>query len=181
MSGTGREIRTPGEPCRPGLVGSFCFPVSVPGSLALPAPFRGDRLAPRHPRIPPSMFRPAKKAARSTESGPRVPIEGRSYPAVRNDRLFCSRDSGSGRTNMDAQRSRRTRDEARRAWYAYYRQLRFARWFGFIEIDSAGNHTWRAGSTSIGSDPGSTLLKSLPENVLDKPRLRFAASVSPGH
>jgi hypothetical protein len=37
---------------------------------------------------------------------------------------------------MDAQRSRRTKDEARKAWYAYYRQVRFARWFGFIEDDA---------------------------------------------
>jgi hypothetical protein len=37
---------------------------------------------------------------------------------------------------MDAQRSRRTRDQARKAWYAYYRQVRFARWFGFIESDA---------------------------------------------
>ena len=33
---------------------------------------------------------------------------------------------------MESHRSRRTRDEARKAWYAYYRQVRFARWFGFI-------------------------------------------------
>jgi hypothetical protein len=37
---------------------------------------------------------------------------------------------------MDARRSRRTRDHARKAWYAYYRQVRFARWFGFIESDA---------------------------------------------
>jgi hypothetical protein len=37
---------------------------------------------------------------------------------------------------MDAHRSRRTRDQARKAWYAYYRQVRFARWFGFIEPDA---------------------------------------------
>lgn len=37
---------------------------------------------------------------------------------------------------MDAQRSRRTRDQARKSWYAYYRQVRFARWFGFIETDT---------------------------------------------
>ncbi|MGC8644361.1 MAG: hypothetical protein ACP5XB_31245 [Isosphaeraceae bacterium] len=47
---------------------------------------------------------------------------------------------------MDAQRSRRTRDKARKAWYAYYRQVRFARLFGFIEIDTAGNQIWRKGS-----------------------------------
>ena len=34
---------------------------------------------------------------------------------------------------MESHRSRRTRDQARKAWYAYYRQVRFARWFGFIE------------------------------------------------
>jgi len=44
---------------------------------------------------------------------------------------------------MDAQRSRRTKDQARRAWYAYYRQVRFARWFGFIEIDADWNQITR--------------------------------------
>jgi hypothetical protein len=34
---------------------------------------------------------------------------------------------------MESHRSRRTRDQARKAWYAYYRQVRFARWFGVIE------------------------------------------------
>ena len=31
---------------------------------------------------------------------------------------------------MDARRSRRTKDAIRKAWYAYYRQVRFARWLG---------------------------------------------------
>jgi hypothetical protein len=44
---------------------------------------------------------------------------------------------------MDAQRSRRTRDQARKAWYAYYRQVRFARWFGFIEIEADWNQIYR--------------------------------------
>jgi hypothetical protein len=35
---------------------------------------------------------------------------------------------------MDARRSRRTRDPVRKAWYAYYRQMRFARWLGFVEV-----------------------------------------------
>ena len=47
---------------------------------------------------------------------------------------------------MDAQRSRRTKDQARRAWYAYYRQVRFARWFGFIEIDDDWNQIYRGRS-----------------------------------
>lgn len=37
---------------------------------------------------------------------------------------------------MDAQRTRRTRDQARKTWYAHYRQIRFARWFGFIDTDT---------------------------------------------
>jgi hypothetical protein len=36
---------------------------------------------------------------------------------------------------MDARRSRRTRDPARKAWYAYYRQMRFARWLGFVKVE----------------------------------------------
>ena len=36
---------------------------------------------------------------------------------------------------MEAHRSRRTRDRARKTWYAYYRQLRFALWLGSIEVD----------------------------------------------
>jgi hypothetical protein len=44
---------------------------------------------------------------------------------------------------MEAHRSRRTRDRARKAWYAYYRQVRFARWFGFIEIDGDVNRAFR--------------------------------------
>jgi hypothetical protein len=33
---------------------------------------------------------------------------------------------------MESHRRRRTRDQARKAWYAHHRQVRFARWFGFI-------------------------------------------------
>src|SRR4051794_30216923 len=33
---------------------------------------------------------------------------------------------------VEAHRSRRTRDRARKVWYAHCRQVRFARWFGFI-------------------------------------------------
>ncbi len=41
-----------------------------------------------------------------------------------------------GATVMDSHRSRRTRDQARKAWYAYYRQVRFTRWLGFIGGDA---------------------------------------------
>ncbi len=34
---------------------------------------------------------------------------------------------------MDSHRVRRTKDKARRAWYAYYRQVRFSRWLGFVK------------------------------------------------
>ena len=37
---------------------------------------------------------------------------------------------------MDARRSRRTKDRARKAWYAYYRQIRFARWLGFAKVEN---------------------------------------------
>ena len=37
---------------------------------------------------------------------------------------------------MESHRSRRTRDQARKTWYAYYRQVRFARWFEFIQEDT---------------------------------------------
>ena len=47
---------------------------------------------------------------------------------------------------MDAQRTRRTKDKARRTWYAYYRQVRFARWFGFIEIEADWNQILRCKS-----------------------------------
>jgi hypothetical protein len=35
---------------------------------------------------------------------------------------------------MDATRTRRTRDRARQAWYARYRQQRFARFLGFAVL-----------------------------------------------
>jgi len=36
---------------------------------------------------------------------------------------------------MDARRSRRTKDQTRKAWYAYSRQVRFARWLGFVKVE----------------------------------------------
>jgi hypothetical protein len=36
---------------------------------------------------------------------------------------------------VDASRTRRTKDQTRKAWYAYYRQVRFARWLGFVKVD----------------------------------------------
>ena len=35
---------------------------------------------------------------------------------------------------MDGTRKRRTRDQARRAWYSRHRQLRFSRWLGFSHV-----------------------------------------------
>jgi hypothetical protein len=37
---------------------------------------------------------------------------------------------------VDGRRSRRTKDQTRKAWYAYYRQVRFARWLGFVKGDA---------------------------------------------
>ena len=49
---------------------------------------------------------------------------------------------------MDGTRSRRTRDEARRAWYACRRQQRFARFLGFDDKarDAASPPTADAGA-----------------------------------
>ncbi len=49
---------------------------------------------------------------------------------------------------MDACRSRRTKDRSRKAWYAYYRQVRFARWFGFVKVDSDLIRAYRNGRIS---------------------------------
>jgi hypothetical protein len=65
---------------------------------------------------------------------------------------------------MDAQRSRRTKDRARRAWYAYYRQVRFARWFGFIEIDADWNQISRG--RSIQKESGAWC-STIPARVSD--------------
>ena len=48
---------------------------------------------------------------------------------------------------MDGQRNRRTRDQARKAWYAYHRQVRFARWFGFIQNEADWNQLYREAPT----------------------------------
>ncbi|WP_165226719.1 hypothetical protein [Aquisphaera insulae] len=45
---------------------------------------------------------------------------------------------------MDARRSRRTRDRARQSWYAYYRQVRFARFLGFPTGDDDPGRAYRA-------------------------------------
>ncbi len=56
---------------------------------------------------------------------------------------------------MDSHRRRRTRDRARKTWYAHYRQVRFARWFGFI-LEATGLDERRLDSPSITRpDPGS--------------------------
>jgi hypothetical protein len=51
---------------------------------------------------------------------------------------------------MDATRARRTRDKARRAWYARHGQRRFARFLGFDDRarDPASPQTAGAGRTS---------------------------------
>ena len=42
---------------------------------------------------------------------------------------------------MDARRNRRTKSRARKAWYAFYRQVRFARWLGFASVSPATGST----------------------------------------
>jgi hypothetical protein len=80
---------------------------------------------------------------------------------------------------MDARRSRRTRDQVRRAWYAYYRQVRFARWLGFIEIEDQGdwNQVLRGTTMSCAETPQA---RPVTASVSDwnKPALRFASSAT---
>jgi hypothetical protein len=82
---------------------------------------------------------------------------------------------------MDAQRSRRTKDQARRAWYAYYRQVRFARWFGFIEIDADWNQIYRGTPIRKESETCSGL--ATPARVSDwsKTDLRFQPNAPSAH
>ncbi len=72
---------------------------------------------------------------------------------------------------MDAQRSRRTKDQARRTWYAYYRQVRFARWFGFIEIDADWNQISRG--KSIQKDSGAWSVFRIPANDWSQTDIRL--------
>ena len=82
---------------------------------------------------------------------------------------------------MDAQRNRRTKDQARRAWYAYYRQVRFARWFGFIEIDADWNQIYRG--TPIRKESETCSGFAIPARVSDwsKTDLRFQPNVPSAH
>jgi hypothetical protein len=82
---------------------------------------------------------------------------------------------------MDAQRSRRTKDQARRAWYAYYRQVRFARWFGFIEIDADWNQIYRGAPIRKESEAWSG--STIPAGVSDRSQtdLRFQPNPPSAH
>jgi hypothetical protein len=58
---------------------------------------------------------------------------------------------------MDAHRTRRTKDQARKAWYAYHRQVRFARWFGFIQTGADWNQNYLRTPTRKQPEPWSDL------------------------
>ena len=60
----------------------------------------------------------------------------------------CVPSHNQGATLMDACRSRRTKDQSRKAWYAYYRQVRFARWLGFVKVHSDLIRAYRNGRIS---------------------------------
>ena len=42
---------------------------------------------------------------------------------------------GAEKPAMDGSRKRRMKDQARKVWYAHHRQVRFARWLGFLRIE----------------------------------------------
>jgi hypothetical protein len=60
----------------------------------------------------------------------------------------CPTRHAQGATIVDARRSRRTKDQTRKAWYAYYRQVRFARWLGFVKGDGDLIRAYRGGGIS---------------------------------
>ncbi len=66
---------------------------------------------------------------------------------------------------MDAQRSRRTRDQARKSWYAYYRQVRFARWFGFIETNTKTDWDQLYRGAPIRNKPGTWSAPVIPATL----------------
>ncbi len=66
---------------------------------------------------------------------------------MRWDRRSSFSGKGGGRT-MDGSRARRIRDRARRAWYAGWRQYRFARHHGFL----SGTTTSRRGPDLLSNE-----------------------------
>jgi hypothetical protein len=63
---------------------------------------------------------------------------------------------------MEAHRRRRTRDQARKRWYAHYRQVRFARWLGFLG-DTSSLDKWLIDSRSIVLTVAQSGLSSEPQ------------------
>ena len=82
---------------------------------------------------------------------------------------------------MDAQRSRRTKDKARKAWYAYYRQVRFARWLGFIEVDRNLNFAFRQSFLPGSSGPSRDLDCPVIGDDWDAPVAILQPPVSSSH
>ena len=66
---------------------------------------------------------------------------------------------------MDATRTRRTRDGARRAWYARHRQRRFARYLGFV---NDGEYPWATHEgVGYGSSPDALAGRAGPAGTLE--------------
>ncbi|MGZ3354134.1 MAG: hypothetical protein ACXWPK_17900 [Isosphaeraceae bacterium] len=82
---------------------------------------------------------------------------------------------------MDAQRSRRTKDQARKAWYAYYRQVRFARWFGFIKIDADWNQISRDRSIRKESRAWSGFAIPARDSDWSQPEIQFQSNPASAH
>ncbi|MGZ3412691.1 MAG: hypothetical protein ACXWNX_02440 [Isosphaeraceae bacterium] len=82
---------------------------------------------------------------------------------------------------MDAQRSRRTKDQARKAWYAYYRQVRFARWFGFIKIDADWNQISRDRSIRKKSRAWSGFAIPARDSDWSQPEIQFQSNPPSAH
>ena len=61
------------------------------------------------------------------------------YADLLVDRMKASGDKGLpeaiSRDNRLARPSRRTKGRAKKAWYAFHRQVGFARWLGFVKVE----------------------------------------------
>ena len=70
---------------------------------------------------------------------------------IRTTTLSQGHGPGTGKSMMDGSRRRRTKDHARKAWYAHHQQRRFARFLGFPrpEIDVAGQPRRGTDSTAF--------------------------------
>ena len=135
---------SPGRPREgPGVPAILPTRRPVPGRPPVPASFGGSRREGRP--------RPARRVA------PGPPTPGRRAHPRTSALIRRVWELTERRSAVDGTRARRTRDQARQAWYARHRQRRFARFLGFGDQarDAASPPTAGAGrAPAAASTPG---------------------------